>query len=376
MRIGFDAKRLFNNFTGLGNYSRTLVKNLVQYFPEYLPLYLFTPGMAENAGTQFFQKNDRFKVIRPKGLPLSYWRSFGMHKDINAHDIDLFHGLSHELPVGIGRTKAKSVVTIHDLAFKRYPRQYAFADRIIYDFKFASACRRADRIVAISEHTRQDIIEFYHVEPHKIEVVYQTCDDHFKSHSSEEDLYKISTKYKLPQDFLLYVGSINERKNLLGLTKAYTGLAKSLRPPLVVVGGGSKYKKKVEEYIHSAGLTTSIWFLKPDYQELPLFYKLALAFVYPSLYEGFGIPVLEALFSGTPVITSNVSSLPEAAGPMSLLVDPTNQEQLLEALSKVIQDGGLRQKMSLEGIQYAQRFQAEPLTRRLMDVYQMVLDFG
>lgn len=373
-RIGFDAKRLFNNFTGLGNYSRTLVANLAAYYPEHA-YFLFTPKISSSKETHFFQHDPLFSVHTAGGRFAPLWRMKGMLKDLQKQEIQLYHGLSHEIPLRIQRTGIKTVVTIHDLLFKRFPHQYAAADRLIYNAKFRYAFRHADRIIAISEATKQDIIHYYAIDPEKIEVIYQSCHEGFMQTRSASSIQQVLDRYQLPSEYLLYVGSIVERKNLLNIIKAMERLSPSLQLPLVVVGGGKgSYRNKVRNYIASRQLQHRIFFIRPESAALPALYQQAAIFLYPSFGEGFGIPILEALFSKTPVITSNISSLPEAAGKDAYLVEPDQPDAIREGIAHILGDDSFREQMIEKGYLHAQQFRGEPLTHQLMALYQSILD--
>lgn len=372
-RIGYDAKRLFNNFTGLGNYSRTLLSNLAECYPDNA-YFLYSPKVAKNEETHFFLNSPMFSVHLPKGGSRAYWRSWGIKSDLRKHRVELFHGLSHEIPMGLHRLDIKSVVTIHDLVFKYYPEQFAFFDRQIYDFKFKYACQHADKIIAISESTKQDIIKFYNIAPEKITVIYQSCHERFMQERSPKTIEATLKRYKLPSEYFFYVGSIIERKNLLGIIQAMEMLPADLQLPLVVIGEGKAYKQKVLSYIAEKKLTDKVIFIKADFDDMPALYQHAKIFLYPSYYEGFGIPVLEALFSRTPVITSNVSSLPEAGGEDTYLVDPTQPEQIAIGIQKILTDDVFRHQMIGKGYAYAQQFRGEPLAEQLMDLYESLLD--
>ena len=372
LRIGFDAKRLFTNYTGLGNYSRTLVRNLAEYYPEH-SYSLFSPRIQDNSETRFFLTSPFFNVYTPGQRAGAYYRSFGIKKALKKYKIQLYHGLSHEIPFGIRSTGVRSIVTIHDLIFRKYPRQYKFVDRNIYDLKFSYACLHADRIIAISECTKKDIVEYYQMDPDTIEVIYQSCHDRFMQEKSPKILEQISGKYQLPEQYLLYVGSVIERKNLLGIVKAIQQLPSELKLPLVVVGQGMAYKKNVQRYIYSHNLEKWVIFIDVLPEDLPAIYQKATIFIYPSLYEGFGIPVLEALFSKTPVITSNISSLPEAGGPHSWQVDPNDPGQIAMGIEKILTDEDLRKKMIQKSFEYAQKFLGGKLTAQLLNLYQKVI---
>src|SRR5581483_8496685 len=173
MRIGYDAKRAFLNRTGLGNYSRWLIQSLALYHPQN-HYYLYTPKLKPGNNIDF---PSVVRTILPKSkLFTSWWRSSGIVQDLLRDKIDLYHGLSHELPAGIGKTGIKSVVTVHDLIFMRFPQYFSWINRVIYGAKLKYACQAADKIIAISDRTKQDIIELIGISPDKIEVVYQGCD--------------------------------------------------------------------------------------------------------------------------------------------------------------------------------------------------------
>ena len=371
-RIGFDAKRLFNNFTGLGNYSRTLLQNLAAYYPENA-YFLYTPKIRRHPETNFFLASPAYYVYEPRGPLRALWRSWGVKNQLRRHRIQLYHGLSHEIPFGIQASDTKSVTTIHDLIFKAYPGQYRWADRQIYDLKFGYACRHSDSIVAISEATKTDIIRYYNVPPEKISVVYQTCHERFMQERPNRELEEVCQKHGLPSSYMLYVGSVIERKNLLGIVKAIALLPESLRLPLAIVGKGGSYQQQVIDYARQNGLSKLLYFIFPEPAELPALYQQATLFLYPSYAEGFGIPVIEALYSRTPVITSNCSSLPEAAGPGSWLADPADPGHIAAGIERILTDDDFRIQMIQQGAAYAQRFHPKELTTQMMDLYRRLI---
>ena len=369
MRIGFDAKRLFNNFTGLGNHSRTTIDILTEFYPENEYL-LYTPKIRRNDVTRQYIDKDNCRTIQPHGiLRGSAWRTLGLASAARKDSVDIFHGLSNELPAGLD---IPSVVTVHDVAFRTFPDMYHAIDRFTYNLKWRHACRKADRIIAISESTKKDIIRFYNVDPDRIDVVYQPVNRIY--YTDNKGICPTSlAPYINGRPYMLYVGSINSRKNLLGIIKAMELLPADLRIPLVVVGDGREYKQKVLEYIAGHGLQNQVIFTpeKVFTDGLRYLYLNARLFVYPSFYEGFGLPVTEALLSGCPVITSNVSSLPEAAGPDSLLVNPADTEDLAVKMTAALTDDTLRVAMVQKGYRYAaERFSPKVLARQLTDVYR------
>ncbi|AEE51995.1 glycosyltransferase family 4 protein [Haliscomenobacter hydrossis] len=372
LRFGYDAKRLFNNFTGLGNYSRTLLKNLAYYYPDHA-YFLFSPKVERKPETKLFTSSASFSLYIPSRYQRPVWRSYGIRYALKRQKIQLFHGLSNELPIGIRSMGIKSVVTIHDLVFKHRPDYYPLIDRAVYDIKFKYACRQADAVVAISESTKNDIVNFYGIPPEKIKVIYQSCDERFMQEKSPKLIDQILAKYQLPTEFMLYVGTISERKNLLGVAQAMSQLPASLRIPLVVIGQGKEYKAQVLHFLQKEGLSQLVIFTQVDNDDLPAIFQKARIFLYPSRLEGFGIPVIEALFSRTPVISSKVSSLPEAAGPASWLVDPEEPLQITAGIERILSDDAYRKNMIESGLQYAQSFRGEVVTEEMMDLYAQVL---
>lgn len=331
MKIAFDAKRLFFNNTGLGNYSRSLVKGLYEFAPqnEYV---LCTPKKPIPTELKFFEQH--FKMLSPsKKIQNVAWRSKGVVKDLRNNNIDIYHGLSHEIPIGIQNTNIKSVVTIHDLIYKFFPEDFPVLDRKIYDLKWKNACNNATHIIATSEATKRDIIKYFNIDSKKISVVYQTCDQIFEQPVSNEMLSVVKAKYNLPETFFLNVGALMKRKNVLSLVKAFHKIESKIDIPLIIVGRGKEYKHEIESYIHINSLSKKVIILDSvESHELPVLYTMAHTFVYPSKYEGFGIPIVESLKCGTQVLTSNCSCLPEVGGEAALYCDPYSIDSISDGL--------------------------------------------
>lgn len=380
MNIGFDAKRAFHNGTGLGHYSRTLICSLADYFPEH-EYFLFNP----KASADFSLAGPHLHEVQPGGfihkLFRSAWRSSWVKQDLIKFHIDLYHGLSHEIPVGIQDMGIKSVVTIHDLIHERYPEQYNPIDVKIYSKKFRYACTHANRVIAISEQTKRDIMEFYGTPEHKISVCYQSCNPSFGQTIAVEAKENVKKEFGLPEKYFLYVGSIIERKNLLNICKALFLLRNDLDIPLVVIGDGGKYKQQVKDFVNQNGLSQKVLFLSeqdaarnsPAFRSaavFPAIYQSAIAMIYPSFFEGFGIPVLEALWSKLPVITSNVSCLPEAGGPGAYYVDPAKAEEIAAGMKKIYSDQVFADQLREKGILHAQGFSQQKCAAAVMNVYK------
>ena len=374
MKVGFDAKRFFNNFTGLGNYSRFIIRALSEHAPEN-DYMLFTPKVTAHAELNAILSSPNIRVVTP---PYAYsllgagslWRTWGISRTADAKELDLYHGLSQELPINLPE-KIRKIVTVHDLIFIRYPHLYKAVDAAIYKAKVRAACRQADRIMAISQQTKQDIIHFLNVDASKIDVVYQGCHPSFKKVFSAEQVAAIRTKYDLPRHYILNVGTIEERKNVLLLVKAIALLPVDLRIHVVVVGRSTDYKRKIID--HAAKLRVSQWILflhEVPFADLPAIYQGAEVFVYPSMFEGFGIPIAEALESSVPVIAVKGSSLQEAGGPGTIYLDPENEQEMADTLKTVLSDQDLRNKMIEEGRIHVKQFEPDVIAAQVVKVYR------
>lgn len=372
LKIGFDAKRAFLNKTGLGNYSRGVIKILAELFPEN-DYHLYTPKVGTGFGTRFSGLLKSVKVHLPKQNKFkSLWRSRGIIRDLKRDEIQLYHGLSQELPFGIEKSGIKTVVTIHDLIYLKYPEYFSWINRTIYEWKARTACKSADLIIAVSEQTKTDLIKHFALPPQKIKVVYQGCDPIFWEPQNEAVKEAIRAKYNLPQKFILNVGTIETRKNLLLAAKALKNIPKEVF--LVVVGKQTKYAKLVKNYQIKEALQNRVLFLSNvSFKDLPVIYRLAEIFVYPSRYEGFGIPIVEALCSGTPVIAATGSCLEEAGGPDSIYVDPDDDASFTRQINAILQNDQLKLKMKTKGLEYAEQFQEKNIAQNLMSVYQQIL---
>ena len=371
MNIVFDAKRAFHNSRGLGNYSRYCIDTLATYFPEN-NYFLFNPTNKNNID---FPLSEQTRNIIPQSLigkafP-SLWRSLGMCKQIKSINADIYHGLSQELPFGISKTGAKTIVTMHDAIFMRYPKLYLSSYRNIFIRKNAYACKVSDHIIAISEQTKRDFMEYFNVDESKISVVYQGCNPIFREHIPEEKKRAIREKYNLPQQFILTVGTIEERKNTMLIIEAlHRG---HLEIPLVMIGRPTSYIKKIQKIITEYKMEKQVIFIhNAETNDLPAIYTLSDIFVYPSIFEGFGIPILEALCTGTPVISSKGSCFEETGGPYSIYVNPGSADELAESITKILNDKALSDTMKKEGSIFSAKFSDKNFAQKLMNIYQSV----
>ena len=368
MKIGFDGKRATQNFTGLGNYGRYVIKLLVKFFPEnqysiYALKNPVSPGLIIPSVDYHFPDSKFLKA---------YWRSYGITSDLKKHKIDLYHGLSNEIPFNLKKVGIRSVVTIHDLIFLRYPEYYPFIDRKIYEHKFRNAASNADKVIAVSQQTKRDLMQYFGTEEDRIEVIYQNCDPMYHTVVSDEDKLRIRKNYNLPKNYILNVGTIEERKNLILTVKALKELEDV---HLVVVGKETSYSKWVKDYIKNNGLINRVHFLKNTVQtDLPGIYQQAEIFIYTSKFEGFGIPIIEALHSGVPVIAAKGSCLEEAGGIGSIYVDPDDSLGLATQIQLLLANQTRKQKMISDGYEHLKNLEDEKIAEQLMSLYNNILN--
>ena len=371
MQIAFDAKRIVANGTGLGSYGRTLINALAVERPTDQFL-LYAPDSGRDDLRCQIVERPNLSFVYPQKHPFpgykSYWRSKGIVKQLRRDEIGLFHGLSGELPIGLKAAGIKGVVTIHDLIFLRHPEYYHWIDTKIYARKFHQTLREADRIIAISECTKRDILYYGDFPEDKIDVIYQSCGQRFAEKAGEAQQQQVKEKYHLPDRYILFVGTIEARKNALLAVKALQQLPEELS--LVIVGRPTPYLKSIKNYIQQHRLEQRTCFLHgvPN-EDLPSVYQQAEAFVYPSRYEGFGIPIIEAIQSGLPVVAATGSCLEEAGGPDCLYVHPDDVEGMAKAVLTAIDERSERVSKSRE---YVRRFENQDVAQQVWEVYEKV----
>lgn len=371
MKIGFDAKRAFLNRAGLGNYSRNTLIALHQHYPE-IEYILFTPEIRSD----IFPEQAQFDVYSPDSpfskIFRSIWRSFSLSGKLKKHELDIFHGLTHELPAGIEKTGVKSVVTIHDLIFLRYPNLYSPVDRKIYLQKISYACRVADKIIAISNQTRDDIIHYIKPAEEKISVVYQGISEKFYQPSDDSLFEGLKTKYNLPDRYILSLGTIEQRKNQLNIVKAMVSAKPGL--PLVLVGKLTDYAVGIYDFVSKNNMEKEVIFLDDvDDEYLPSLYQHAELMVYASIFEGFGLPVAEAMASGCPVLASNLSCLPETGGDAALYCNPFDAEEIGSLIQEIIGNRDLQKTMADKGRKRAAVFMPALTSANLIEIYKSLI---
>ena len=373
IKIGLDAKRIVRNATGLGSYGRTLAADLARH--DKFDMLLYAPDAGRDDLRNQLAETPRLHYRysdAQSALGKALWRSRGIVGQLQRDGVSLFHGLSGELPFGIRKSGIKTVVTIHDLIFLRHPEYYKWIDTKLYAWKFRRTLKEADRIIAISECTKRDIMEFGHVPDDKITLIYQSCSTFFKQHESEDLLQKVNARYELPSRYIVNVGTIEERKNIALAVKALPLLPSDLH--LVVVGRRTPYTESVEQLAADLQVAHRLHILTgvPN-SDLPAIYQMAEACVYPSRYEGFGIPVIEAIQSGLPVVACGGSCLEEAGGPYSLYVAPDDAEGMAAAIRQSLKGAEGREERISRSQQYVRRFEGTDVAAQVLALYEELL---
>lgn len=377
--VGYDAKRAVENMTGLGNYSRYTLDMLSLAYPS-MKLRLYAPREVENERLRPLLARDNISLVTPSltlnnGLGRAFWRTVDLPVDLRRDEVSLYHGLSNELPLTV-KGVCPTVVTIHDLIWRRSPKDYAAIDRRIYDLKYGRSARIATRVIAISECTRRDLISDFHIPEEKIDVVYQGVDPIFTLPVDTARREETRKKYMLPERYILAVGTVQPRKNLLQAIRALPSLPQDVW--LLAVGSRKgSYGREAEETVRRLGLEGRVRFMdNVPFTDLPGLYGCAEFSSYTSFYEGFGLPVVESLSCGTPVLAAKGSCLEEAGGPGAIYVDPSDTDEYAEAACKLLDSRFLREKMAEAGRRYVRRFSAENFAKATMAVYnKAIIDF-
>ena len=365
--VGFDAKRIVRNGTGLGAYGRNLVNDLAALYPN-AQLLLYAPDAGRENLARQVKSAPNLRMVYPKSaknaLQKAAWRSGGMVKDLLRDGVQVFHGLSGELPKGVKRAGIDAVVTIHDLIFMRHPEFYHWWDALIYRWKFHQTLKEANRIIAISQCTKRDIMKYGHYPEERISVIYQSCDTRFRERATPEKLNEVRQRYALPSRFVLNVGTIEARKNVLLAVKAMKNVDREVH--LVVLGRPTLYINKVKSWAAHNGLSARVHFLHnvPN-DDLPAIYQQAEVFAYPSRYEGFGIPIIEAIQSALPVVACTGSCLEEAGGPHSLYVAPNDHKGMAQAINARLKGQAGRDDSISRSMEYVQRFENKNVAQQV-----------
>ena len=367
MIVGIDAHALGSGSSGNETYYEQLIRHLANAPSNgcHYVVYYTHP-----AGCRRIPVGERFhlKRIRPT---TPFWRiPFGFPLEFRRKKLDVFHA-QHIIPP---LCKCRTVTTIPDIAYEHFPESFSRFETLWSKVLIRRSAERADHIITVSEYSKNDLAMTYHIDPRKITVTYEGADDSYFPRDKGHCQAQIAAKYVVSGPFLLYIGRLQERKNLRRLISAFARLRKQgLDEKLVLVGKKDWMFGDVQAHVQALGLATSVIFTGyvPS-EDLPVFYNAAEAFVYPSIFEGFGLPVIEAMACGLPVLTSCGSSLEEIAGDAAVLVDPMSEESITRGLGKLLGDEQLRAGLVQAGLARSASFSYQKTADQTMRVYERV----
>ena len=370
MRIGIDAHCIGHRKTGNETYTYNLVKHLGLLGPDDIDFVIFLTSKAERDMTTFAGPRSRTKLIRPESPYFRIAMAFALES--RAEKLDVFHAqylLPHHL-------RCRKVLTVHDILYERFPQFFTKMDLCRNKLGIPWSCRRADHIITVSESSKRDLIEIYGLDPNRITVTYHGLDESYCPLDQVEAKQHLGRKYGLHDDFILYVGAIQPRKNVPRLLSAFAGLKRKQRisQKLVIVGPktwlAAETFRALENHLDSGDVIVTGYVPRED---LPYFYNAATAFVYVPICEGFGLPVLEAFACGTPTITSRGSSLEEIAGGAAMIVDPLDVSTIASAIESVLSNSDLRARLRDLGLARSRQFSCQEMAARTEAVYRQVM---
>lgn len=376
LRIGFDGRCLGSARAGIGNYLQCLLAELANSYRGRYEFIVFSDRPIEALPSGIESVVVSGSLGRPS--PLSrfysvYWMNFLLPRQLERYETVLFHSPNHLLPVSY---RGLGVVTVHDLAFWQFPRAYHPLYPMYMRTFLRGTVRRAKAIITVSEATKQDLLKFLPASSNKVWVVHNGVDPRFKPAMNFSQLKDCVRRNRLPEEYLLYVGTIERRKNLQVLIRAFArACVRWNMPDLVLAGKDGTGAGEIRRFAVTIGVSSRVHFAGyiPSV-DLPALYSGARAFVYPSLYEGFGLPVVEAMACGTPVLASSVPALAEVAGDAAMLVDPCDEGRMAECLYAVAYDEQKRERLRASGFLRARAFSWSAAAAEVARVYKHVLD--
>lgn len=371
MRIGIDATIIREDITGTGFYITNLINGLARiddsndYFifgeKKYLRKYIKT----NKKNFEIVNKKFNNRIIRV------LWEFFIFPFELKKLRINILHSPNYIAP--LLKLGFKIIVTVHDLTSLLFPKKHTITKRILLGRMLPLFLIKSDYVIAVSKNTRKDILNLFKIQKDKVVVTYESYPDYYNELIDKEESRSILKGYKIEKDFILYVGMIEPRKNIISILKAFVELEKDSILDLVIVGRKGWYFKEIDEYmlgINTEKLKNKIIFTGyvPE-EELKYFYRAASIFVFPSLYEGFGLPPLQAMACGTPVITSNISSLPEVVGDAAIKINPNSIDELKGAMRQLFKDNKKREDLVKKGLLQSKKFSLERIASDVLFVY-------
>ena len=369
MKIGIDARMYSSSFTGIGRYTHELIKHLVRIDKDNT----YVIFLNEKEFEHFSIEAANITKVQVDAPHYSVKEQTVFLKEILKHKIDLMHFTHFNAPLLYNKP---FVVTIHDLtpSFYKGKKRVNPLERMGYNIVVKNSIKKSKHIIAVSENTKKDIQKLFQIPAEKISVIYEAVGEEFKQVQDQESLKQTKQKYSLSRPFLLYTGVWRDHKNVTGLIKAFGELRKQDQDiDLVITGKEDPYYPEVKELPKQLGVEKFVRLVGfVSEQELIDLYNLATLFVFPSLYEGFGLPVLESMACGTPVVASNVSSIPEVCGEACMLFNPEDTNDMANKIQQVLQDKELQEKMIEQGFTNLKKFSWGKMVQETLQVYQKI----
>ena len=375
MKIGFDLDSLTLRSGGIGRYGVNLINHIAKILQAEEEMFVF---FHKSFDRSYLNKHKNLKLIKKYTQIKSnvLRKAVFLPISIKRLKLDLFHGVDHiGIPFLYKSKTCQYVVTIHDLITKIYPHTFPIKQRIVQNTLLPHILSKADKIIFVSRSTEDDVKKFYPQHAEKVKVIYEGVEPQFYPRSKDE-VVEVLNKYKIHFKYFLFLGTLEPRKNIIRLIEAFIRLKQegNVETRLVITGRKGWLYKEIMEKIQQSPFSQDIVFTGfIDDEDLPFLYSGAEMFLYPSLYEGFGLPVLEAMACGTPVITSNLSSLPEVTGEAGILIDPLKVEEIFQAMEKLSADKELREELQKKGLERAKLFSWKRAAKETLELYKEML---
>ena len=373
--IGFDARYANVGDTTMSTYARYVISAMADACPRYCYFRMYVPHNEQNDEYDTIAQRANVESLLPDGgiwrkIPW-LWNLTSIGRDMERGDVELYHSLTPSLPFGLARRNIRSIVTVHSLNFLRLRGHGKRPSSIYRRIALADTLRRADRIIAVSQCVKRDIVHLMHIDSDKIDVIYRGCHQRFHEPLSNEQVARAVKRYNLPEKYILFRGTQHAYKNISHLVEALPHISPDIH--LVCAGRATSHTEHVLHRIKSLGLEERVHMLYGAAEEdMPAIYHNAMIFVMPSRYEGFSIEIVEALTMGIPVIAARGSSLEEAGGPDSVYVTASDHKELAMAVEELAGDSQRREAMSAAGREYASRFRAELMAYNIQNCYRRI----
>lgn len=374
MIIAIDATIIREEITGTGFYITNLINGLIK-IDNSNTYYIF--GDEKFLKRHLKTEKNNFKIVHKRfknRIIRVLWEYFILPLELKKLKVEILHSPNYITP--LMKLGFKVILTIHDLTFLLFADKYPVTKRLLFGRMINIYIKISDKIIAVSENTKKDILRFFTIPENKISVTYESYPEYYNEYIDSKNAKEHLKKYGIKKEFILYVGMIEPRKNILALLKAFIQLDKELDLDLVIVGKKGWYYSEIENFIASVEiekLNNNIIFTGYIHEdELKYFYRSALVFVYPSLYEGFGLPPLQAMACGVPVITSNISSLPEVVGEAAVQINPESITEIVKNVKLVYNNKDFREILIEKGLKRAKLFNLEKIAENTLNIYKNI----